>query len=100
MKIIKQSEIWKIEMKCIGNKNKEDGCEAVLEVEAVDIYLSYQQANHNRDVDYAYTFKCPCCGKETMIDEKDIPLNVRRAILSIEQANGTRLKYLRKLGYR
>lgn len=97
MKIINESRIWKAEKECVANNN---GCHAILELEPVDIYLSYQHMKSNDSVDYLYTFKCPCCGKENMINEKDIPIDVRRAILSIEQANGTRLKYMKKLGYR
>ncbi len=108
MKVVKEPVIWKIEKECIANKNNDGGCEALLEVEAVDIYLSYQQkanndkrnselSNYN---DFSYTFKCPCCNKETLIDDSEIPIEVRKAILNIEQANGTKLKYLKKLGYR
>lgn len=98
MQILKDSQVWKIEKKCIANKNNDRGCEAVLEIEAVDIYLSYQQGSGKDN--YLYTFRCPCCNKETIIPESEIPFSVRRAILNIEKTNGTKLMYLRKLGYR
>lgn len=98
MQVIESSQVWKIEKECIANKNNGRGCEAVLEVEAVDIYLSYQQDKDKNN--YLYTFRCPCCNKETIIPEIEIPIDIRRAILNIEQANGTKLMYLRKLGYR
>lgn len=100
MQILASSQVWKIEKECIANKNNGRGCEAVLEVEAVDIYLSYQHVSGKDKNNYLYTFRCPCCNKETIIPESEIPLSVRRAILGIEQANGAKLKYLRKLGYR
>lgn len=98
MQIIESSPVWKIEKTCIANKNNGRGCEAVLEIEAVDIYLSYQQGDKGNK--YFYTFRCPCCNKETIIPEREIPLSVRRAILNIEKMNGTKVMYLRKLGYR
>lgn len=94
MQVIESSQIWKIEKECIANKTNGRGCEAVLEIEALDIYLSYQ---NNK---YLYTFRCPCCNKETVIPEKEIPVNVRRAILNMELANGIKMMNLRKLGYR
>lgn len=97
MQIIKDSQVWKIEKECIATNN---GCHAILEIEAVDIYLSYQQDSDKSKNKYLYTFRCPCCNKETIIPECEIPFSVRRAILNIEKTNGTKLMYLRKLGYR
>ncbi|HAB67135.1 MAG TPA: hypothetical protein DCE23_07185 [Firmicutes bacterium] len=93
MQIIENSPLWKIEKECTSNNN---GCGAILEIEAVDIYLSYQHGSNK----YLYTFRCPCCNKETTIPENEIPFSIRRAILNIEQANGLRIINLRKLGYR
>ena len=98
MQVLESQQVWKIEKECTANKTNGRGCEAVLEVEAVDIYLSYQQDKDKND--YLYTFRCPCCNRETIIPENEIPLGVRRAILNIEQANGQKIMNLRKLGYR
>lgn len=82
--------IWKIEKECIGNKNNDGCCSALLEVETTDIYISY--INSLTGNIFAYTFRCPCCNRETIIPDKDIPFNIRKTILNIERENV--IKYL------
>lgn len=96
MEILRRNEKWSMNHYCEGISKEEKGCMALLEIEAVDIYLSYQQ---DSNIKCSYAFKCPCCGRETFIDEKDIPKNIKKAILKIQQADGIKLKYMRELGY-
>lgn len=105
MEILRKNEKWSMNHYCKGISKDARGCMALLEIEAVDIYLSYQHNNDKLDkkcncVNGSYAFKCPCCGRETFIDEKDIPKNIKKAILKIELANSMKLKYMRELGYR
>lgn len=40
-----------------------------------------------------FAFKCPCCGAETPIDDKEIPAKVSESIRSVEQNKKTKQKY-------
>ncbi|MCI8460020.1 MAG: hypothetical protein HFE81_01355 [Bacilli bacterium] len=110
MKILKESILisWKKEKKCTGKGHGEYGCGALLELEANDIFLEFQEKSYwsvadedfNSYIAHSYNFKCPCCQKKTSIDEKEIPKNVRNAILSSEKTKKDKQKYFKKIGYR
>lgn len=82
MKILKEGNPngWEIEQTCTGKGNGDGGCNAKLLVNESDIYIT-THTDYGGDTDYFYTFKCPCCGVETDIPEKDIVNRVRREVL-------------------
>lgn len=73
---------WEIEQKCTGAGNGDGGCGAQLLVAEDDIYVTVN-CHYDGDKDYYYTFKCPECGRETDIPEKDIPTAVQRKVMEI-----------------
>lgn len=108
MRVVKEPVKWKIEKECVANRNYDGGCGAVLEVSLEDIYLDYEEKSYysQGDRDYysyvhnLYLFKCPCCGKENLMDEEEIPSNVRLAAFNAERNQISYKKYLRKMKQR
>ena len=47
------------------------------------------------ETDYFYTFRCPVCGIETDISEKDLPISIRHEIL-----DNKRYEYTRRRSWR
>lgn len=97
MNLLKENLDWSINCTCMANKNGDEPCYALLEVALEDIYLSYRIktikdriGNIKTDIKFYYTFKCPCCGQESFINEKDLPLSVRKIILIVEKEKGRR----------
>lgn len=72
-----------------------------MEIESADIYLtsiqrSYWSESAERYIDYdasAFAFKCPCCGAEIIINDKEIPEKVRESIRSVYQNKKAKQKY-------
>ncbi len=71
---------WEIEQVCTGKGNGDGGCNARLLVSENDIYIT-ASSDYTGETDYFYTFKCPCCGVETDIPEKDIVRRVRGKVI-------------------
>lgn len=80
MKVLEKGKGWSIEQFCTGRGNGDGGCNSKLLVEKEDIYLT-SRSDLLGDTDYYYTFKCPVCGIETDIPEKDVPIVIRRGLL-------------------
>lgn len=77
MKILEKGPGWSIKEKCTGKGNGDGGCESLLLVESEDIYVT-SSSSYDGSVDYYYTFRCPVCGKETDILEKDLPSSIKK----------------------
>ena len=77
MKVLEKGPGWSTKQRCTGYGNGQGGCESLLQVEAADIYVT-SHTDMVGDTDYYYTFRCPVCGKETDIPEKDVPASIRR----------------------
>jgi len=78
---------WEIEQVCTGRGNGDGGCEARLLVAEDDIYITVSSDYCGEDKTYHYTFKCPCCGVQTDIPEKDIVLRVQRKVMDKYKQN-------------
>lgn len=94
MKVLEKGPGWSIEQICTGRGNGDGGCKSRLLVETQDVYLT-SHTDLAGDTDYYYTFRCPVCGKETDIKEKDVPYSLRRELLDARRDN-----YTRSLGWR
>ena len=77
MKVLEKGPGWSINQRCTGRGNGDGGCNSLLQVEIEDIYVT-SHTDMIGDTDYFYTFRCPVCGKETDIPEKDVPLSIRK----------------------
>lgn len=89
MKILEIGEGWSIKQICTGRGNGNGGCNSKLLVEKGDIYLT-SHTDLSGETDYYYTFRCPVCGIETDIPEKDVPYSIRSELL-----NNRRKSYVR-----
>lgn len=107
MKIVKQPVpiSWSIQQSCVDTYSKL-GCGAVLEVSLDDIYLNYKQNRYSSSdedrywhyyISETYAFKCPCCGKENLIDSKSIPERIRTYLKNTESAKKRLNDYEKKL---
>ncbi|MCI8460023.1 MAG: hypothetical protein HFE81_01370 [Bacilli bacterium] len=107
MKILKEPTLisWKIEKECSTNELHNAGCGAHLEIETADLYLTSIQKSYWSDyaesnISYgipAFAFKCPCCDKETILDEEEIPIDVRESIKSVEKTKRAKKAHMKKL---
>lgn len=77
MKILEKGPGWSMKQRCTGKGNGDGGCESLLQVEEGDIYVT-SRSYYDGDIDYYYTFRCPVCGKETDIPEKDLPSSIKK----------------------
>lgn len=79
MKVLEKGNEWNLEKRCTGKGNGGGGCNALLGVGLDDIYLT-----HNYDYggghDIFYTFRCPCCGIETDLENNEVPQIVKRRL--------------------
>lgn len=82
MKILEigKSDFWETEQICTGRGNGNGGCGAKLLVAETDIYIT-KSLSIEDNIFTDYTFKCPCCSKETDIPKRKIPRSVRRNIM-------------------
>ena len=94
MKVLEKGPGWSTKQRCTGKGNGLGGCESLLQVEAGDIYVT-SSSDYLGDTDYYYTFRCPVCGRETDIPEKDIPSSIqkeamenKRKVLTLGGYNG------------
>lgn len=85
---------WNIKKTCDANDiYGVIGCGATLEVDYTDIFTreyekGYWSSSDQEFVHYmahSFWFKCPCCGKENFIDDKEIPEKIRIMILNSEK---------------
>ena len=60
---------WEIEQHCTGKDNGDGGCGAKLLVSEGDIKCNRIESSNGKI--YWFTFKCPECGVETDIPEKE-----------------------------
>ena len=90
MKVLEKGPGWSIKQLCTGAGNGNGGCNSKLLVEKDDIYLTFH-TDYIGDTDYFYTFKCPECGIETDIPEKDVPSSLKRDLLE-----SSKIRYLRR----
>lgn len=72
MQILAKGPGWSIEQTCMIEKG---GCGSKLRVEKNDVYVIVLNVRGN--IDNHYKYKCPVCGLENSISEKDIPANIR-----------------------
>lgn len=106
MKVIKEPVPfeWSIEKECVDDYDVV-GCNALLEVDISDIYLSYQQGSYwsCSDQEYCsytervYKFKCPCCGKENRIDSDSIPDRAKLILANRDDSKKSLEAYQKKL---
>lgn len=89
MKILERGPGWSITQLCTGKGNGDGGCQAKLLVEKEDVYLT-SHTDLAGDTDYFYTFRCPICGIETDIPEKDVPVSIKRGLLDSKRNTYTR----------
>ena len=89
MKVLEKGPGWSIKQFCTGKGNGNGGCNSKLLVEKDDIYLTFR-TDYIGDTDYFYTFRCPVCGVETDIPEKDVPALIRRELLENKKVLYTR----------
>jgi len=82
MKVLKEGNPngWETEQICTGKGNGDGGCGAQLLVSANDIYRT-TGAYHDNTLEIYYTFRCPCCSRETDIPDTQIPSAVRADIM-------------------
>jgi len=95
MKILEKGPGWSIEQRCTGKGNGDGGCNSLLLVEKCDLYMT-SHTDMVGDTDYYYTFRCPVCGMETDIDEKNIPRSIRYELLD-NYRQGKNTRYTRTL---
>ncbi len=104
MRVVKEPVEWKIEKECVADKNYDGGCGAILEVSSDDICVDYEEKScySQGDMDFysyvhnLYFFKWPCCGKESMLKDEEIPVNVRLSAFNSERNQASYKKYLKK----
>ena len=86
MKILQRGYLdnWEIERVCTAY----GGCGARLLVGEEDIYIKNKK-DYKGTKDYLYTFRCPCCGVENDIPDKDMVDRVRKK--AIKKYNSTLL---------
>lgn len=72
MKILEKGPGWGIEKTCMIEAG---GCGSKLLIERDDIYAI--ALNDWGDRDFYYKYKCPVCGMENNISEKDIPAHIK-----------------------
>jgi hypothetical protein len=74
----KVKEKWSIQHRCTGWGRKEEGCEALLEIEFDD--LRYQPGCYDEkcESDPVVSFRCPCCAEVTNLGLNDWPKNYRK----------------------
>lgn len=89
MKVLEKGPGWSIKQFCTGKGNGGGGCRSKLLIENGDIYLT-SHTDMGGDTDYFYTFRCPICGIETDIPEKDLPISIRHEILDSKRYEYTR----------
>ena len=94
MKVLEEGQGWSIEQFCTGKGNGDGGCRSKLLIEKGDIYLT-SHTDITGETDYFYTFRCPVCGIETDIPEKDLPNSIRHEIL-----DNKRYEYTRRRSWR
>ena len=92
MKVLEKGPGWSIKQKCTGHGNGGCGCESTLLIEKGDIYVT-AHTDYAGDTDYFYTFKCPVCGCETDVEEKDVPHSIQREELDKYRSGSRRLRY-------
>lgn len=96
MKVIKEPVpvSWNIQKVCDDiNISGEVGCGATLEIEYKDIYTKKYDKGYWSEADqefvhykaYSFWFKCPCCGKENSIPDREIPGKIQQLILTMEK---------------
>lgn len=104
MKVLKEPALidWKIEKECSIKSYSNVGCGALLEIETADIYLTsfkdyYRSEDSGERIYYdvpIFAVKCPCCGEEIAIDNKEIPKDVRNSIKNVEQNKKKKMNYM------
>lgn len=72
----KTKEKWTLQHRCTGWGRTEQGCEALLELEAEDLryqpgLLSYHDEKFQSEPHVS--FRCPCCGEVTDLGMNDWP---------------------------
>lgn len=92
MKVLEQGPGWSIKKKCTGRGNGGGGCESTLLIEKEDVYVT-AHSDYAGDTDYFYTFRCPVCGCETDIEEKDVPRSIQREELERYKRIRKNLRY-------
>jgi len=62
--------------------------------EYCESYLNFKQKSYSNSgdeylhyyIDESYAFKCPCCGKENLINKNDIPERMRKLLKTTESS--------------
>ena len=94
MKILEKGPGWNIIQLCTGKGNGGGGCQSKLLIEKGDIYLT-SHTDISGETDYFYTFRCPVCGIETDISEKDVPYLIKQELLQM-----TKGSYMRRRSWK
>lgn len=89
MKVLEKGPGWSITKLCTGKGNGNGGCESKLLIEREDIYLT-SHTDMIGDTDYFYTFRCPVCGVQTDIPEKEVPYSIKGDLLDRRRSTYTR----------
>ena len=96
MKELENNEIWSINYFCLGDgpsdANEDEGCYRLFNLTWEDI--SYREFTHkDGNIEGIYSFFCPSCHKETIIDKNLIPDLIKH---KIKNNNGYSEDYVRK----
>ena len=89
MKVLEEGKNWSIQERCNGIGNGGGGCNALLEIEKEDIYITCH-TDYLGEKDYYYTFCCPQCKMETDINQEKIPYKIRNEKLIDYKGSFTR----------
>ena len=68
---------WSLVIKCEDTKNNYC-CGAVLEIDENDLILTYNES-------ILFSIKCPCCNKINIINDRKIPIRIRKELLNIKK---------------
>lgn len=72
---------WNLRVICTGEGYDFCGCDAVLELDMYDLLIL------NDLESFSFSFKCPCCDKYTSINERRLPLIIKKEALLINKVN-------------
>lgn len=73
--------LWKQEVRCTGAGNGNDGCGALLEVQAADLFHTANTDYGGDTTDYI-TIECPLCEKWNDLKQTGIPYGIRHSVLA------------------
>jgi len=72
---------WKMGRKCTGEGGKAKGCNKRSNISGQHI-VARLKVNTGKVIFGKFASRCPLCGTLTNIDEKHIPMSIRKEVLS------------------